>query len=143
MKKTYRDLPPNYSVCEQSDCPMAATCLHQLAYVRLIETERFLHLINPRQCSKDNNCEYYRNNAPVQFARGFTNFQQKMFPAQYDKFMRRLIGHFGRNPYFERRRGAYPLPPDEQQIIIQALQEAGVTEELKFDSYEDLINWYD
>ena len=31
-KKIYTSLPSNYTVCEHSDCPMAATCLHQLAY---------------------------------------------------------------------------------------------------------------
>ena len=57
--------------------------------------------------------------------------------------MRLLIAHFGRNPYFERRRGAYPLPPKEQEVILKALRQAGVTEELRFDSYEENINWND
>lgn len=140
MKKTYRNLPTNYSVCEHSDCLFAATCLHQIAYVRLIETEPVLHLINPLQCTRNSNCKYYRDNTHVKYARGFTGFQKKMFPGQYDKFMSRLISQFGRNPYFERRKGDYPLPPHEQEIVLQALREAGITEELKFDNYEQLIN---
>ena len=31
-KKTYTSLPSRYTVYEHSDCQMAATCLHQLAY---------------------------------------------------------------------------------------------------------------
>lgn len=111
MKKTYHELPGDYEVCKHSDCPMANTCLHQIAYSRLIETQEYLRLINPRRCTYDSTCKYYRNNTPVMYARGFTNFQQQMFPGQYAAFMSKLIACFGRNPYFERRRGGLPTPP--------------------------------
>lgn len=143
MKKTYKELPANYWCCSQSDCPQASTCLHRIAYTRLSETEELLYLINPKRCSSDNGCPYYRSNVPVAYARGFTNFQQHMFPKQYATFMAQLIDRFGRNPYFERRRGDYPLPPHEQQLIRQALKNAGVKVDLPFDAYETLINWYD
>lgn len=143
MKKTYHELPGDYEVCKHSDCPMANTCLHQIAYSRLIETQEYLRLINPRRCTYDSTCKYYRSNTPVMYARGFTNFQQQMFPGQYAAFMSKLIACFGRNPYFERRRGDYPLPPQEQRLILETLQESGVKQDLKFDSYEELTNWYD
>lgn len=141
MKKTYKEPPKNYPVCGLEDCPWAASCLHRQAFLKLIETEDFLRLINPQHCDTNSNCKYYRNSTPVLFARGFVNFQQNMFPNQYQTFMRLLIAHFGRNPYFERRRGDYPLTPEEQEIILKALRQAGVTEELRFDSYEENINW--
>lgn len=142
-KKTYTSLPSNYTVCEHSDCPMAATCLHQLAYNELFNTETYLHLLNPTQCTKDETCKFYRNNTPVTYARGFTNFQKKMFPNQYQAFMYRLIGKFSRNGYFERRRGESVLSPKEQAIVLKVLKEVGVTAKMKFDSYESHINWYD
>ena len=142
-KKTYTSLPTGYPVCEHSDCPCAATCLHQIAYAALIETEDYLHLLNPTRCSKDESCRFYRNNTPVIYARGFTNFQKQMYPDQYQQFMLKCISHWSRNPYFERRRGARPLPPNEQEFILQTLKEVGVTQEMKFDKYEENINWYD
>lgn len=142
-KKTYTSLPSNYTVCEHSDCPMAATCLHQLAYNELMKTETILQLLNPAQCVKNETCKFYRDNTPVTYARGFTNFQKKMYPDQYQTFMHKLIGKFSRNGYFERRRGASALSPKEQEIVFAALKEVGVTAEMKFDSYESLINWYD
>ena len=54
-----------------------------------------------------------------------------------------LMREFSRNPYFERRRGETALAPKEQHIVLQALRKAGVTEDLKFDTYEENINWYD
>ena len=75
------------------------------------------------------------------FAKGFTNFQKQMFPGQYDKFMTMLIAHFGRNPYFMRRRGETLLPPKEQEIIKIALKKSGVTQSMEFDQYVEGINW--
>ena len=142
-KKSYIDIPNGYSVCEHSACPQAESCLHQIAYRQLKETDEYLKLINPSRCSQSAECPYYRNDEPVTYARGFTNFQTKMFPQQYKEFMARCISHWSRNPYFERRRGDYPLPPSEQEFILQALRDCGVTDELQFDSYEQLMNWYD
>ena len=78
---------------------------------------------------------------PITYVRGFTNFQKQIFPEQYLNFMNRLIGKFGRNPYFERRRGETVLSPKEQAIVQQALKQSGVTEDLKFDHYEKNLNW--
>lgn len=142
-KKEYTSLPSDYPVCEHISCSMAATCLHQKAYSTLMEQEKYLRLINPTKCSKDKSCSFYRDCKPVTYARGFTQFQKRMFPDQYNRFMSICINHWSRNPYFERRRGDRSLPPDEQIFILNALKTVGVTEEMKFDNYEENINWYD
>lgn len=102
-----------------------------------------LRLLNPTLCTRDGACPYFRDSAPVTYARGFTGMQSRMFPAQYQQFMSILMSHFGRNPYFERRRGEFPLSPKEQRIVLNALRRVGVTEELRFDHYEESVNWYD
>ena len=84
-------VPHNYPVCEYHNCPMAASCLHQIAFTTMIEQEEFLHLINPNKCTKNNECTYYRRSATEKYARGFTNFQKYMYPQQYDKFMTSLV----------------------------------------------------
>lgn len=68
-KKEYTSLPDSYPVCEHVDCPLASTCLHQIAYPTLMEQEEYLQLINPNRCSKNEACTYYRNNQPVRYAR--------------------------------------------------------------------------
>lgn len=142
-KKTYKDIPPNYPVCGHADCPMVATCLHQLAYGPLKQKDTILHLLNPDLCSRNESCRFYRSNAPVVYARGFTNFQQRMYPGQYQAFMHKLIGKFGRNSYFERRRGDTALSPKEQQWVLSVLKDVGIQEAMKFDSYEENTSWYD
>lgn len=142
-KKTYTSLPSHYTVCEHGDCPMAATCLHQIAYAELVKTEKILRLLNPTMCVKDESCPHYRNSGPMTYARGFTNFQKKMFPEQYDKFRYAFIAKFSRNSCFMRRRGELALPPKEQKFVLEALRKAGVTAEMTFDSYEQQQNWVD
>ena len=143
LKRTYSDIPPSYAVCEHADCPKAATCLHQIAYGKLIATEDYLRLLNPQRTPASEDCPHYRDSQPVVYARGFTGMQKRMFPDQYQRFMIFLMGCFSRNGYFERRRGDTPLSPKEQQLVLQALRQAGVTEELPFDKYEENTNWYD
>lgn len=142
-KRTYKSMPENYPVCLYEKCRVASSCLHQLVCQKQLETKTHLHLVNPNMCSKNSKCPFYRDSKPVTYARGFTNFQKRMFPEQYQEFMEILHGVFGRNAYFERRRGDSALSPKEQEIVLAALQKVGVTEELRFDEYEENINWYD
>ena len=86
-------------------------------------------------------CAYYRDKKPVIFARGFTNFQKRTYPQQYDQFMTTLILHFGRNQYFKRRRDDILLPPEEQEVIRLMLEKVGADSKMAFDKYEEHINW--
>ncbi len=96
----------------------------------------------PHPLYRDEACPYFRDSAPVTYARASPEYRADV-PAQYQQFMSILMSHFGRNPYFERRRGEFPLSPKEQRIVLNALRRVGVTEELRFDHYEESVNWYD
>ena len=142
-KKLYSTVPTGYPVCIHSQCPKASECLHQIAYELLRKDKTYMHLINPDLCTADDNCTYFRSNKPVRYACGFTKFQQRMFPDQYDRFCKILISHYRRTPFYERRRGETALSPAEQELILQTLKEVGVTEPMEFDHYEEAINWND
>ena len=106
-KKQYTSVPTNYAVCIHTDCPMAKGCLHQIAYQQLLPERTFMRLVNPQKCEKSAQCPFFRDSTPQKYAKGFTKFQKRMFPEQYEKFSKLLIAEFGRNPYYERRRGDY------------------------------------
>lgn len=142
-KKFYTSIPSGYAVCQYSDCQMAETCLHQIVYLTRLEKDDIISMVNPNRCSKDDKCKFYRSNKPITYARGFAHFQKRMFPDQYDRFSMILMSKFGRNAYYERRRGDTALTPKEQKIVLDALKRVGVTEEMKFESYEENTNWYD
>ena len=114
-----------------------------MVYPVMSEKKDILSVVNPTKCSQDAKCKFFRSNKPVTYARGFAHFQKRMFPDQYDRFSMILIGKFGRNAYYERRRGDTALTPKEQRIVLDALKKVGVKEEMTFESYEENTNWYD
>lgn len=140
-KKFYREVPDDYPVCVHDQCPKAQQCLRQIGYGRLAATETLLRMVNPLRCTQDDDCPFYRSAEPVVWARGFAHFQHHMFPEQYKQFMFLLIQRFGRNAYFERRRGDTALSPTEQEMVMDALRTVGVTEPLSFQSSEKTVNW--
>lgn len=142
-KKIQQKTPDDYPVCLHGDCPKADQCLHRLAYTSLVKEMKYLRLVNPTMCRTEGNCPFYSSDTPVAYARGFKNFQRKMYPDQYRKFMAICMSRFSGNAYYVRRRGDFLLPPDEQAFILNALKRAGVDREMKFDSYEEHLNWYD
>lgn len=66
-----------------------------------------------------------------------------MLPEQYREFMSMLMAHFGRGGYFYRRRGVIAMPPAEQEIVLNALHAVGIRDDIQFDAYEELVNWFD
>ena len=140
-RKLSNEIPYNYAACLHADCPRAKTCLRQIAYGRMLEGRTHLKLVNPRKCSQDGQCEFYREGKSLRFARGFANFKKRMYPDQYERFSTLLQCHFGRSQYYERRKGDIPLTSGEQELILDVLKQVGVSEELQFDQYEEAMDW--
>ena len=134
-------MPSYFSACISSTCPKREHCLHAWAWQHRDPKSWLVDVINPDYTSEDGNCSYYCDDQPQRYARGFENFQKRMYPDQYKSFMYACIARFGRNPYFMRRRGETPLPPSEQAFIRQVLKRVGAPDDLEFDAYEDRINW--
>jgi hypothetical protein len=141
-KINYKDVPACFTHCIQADCQMANHCLRQLAMQALPDSERAVRILNPQLTKAAEKCEFYRSDEPQVYGKGFTNMQKKMLPGQYDTFRYRLQGKFGRNPYFERRKGERLCSPREIKEVEAALKAIG-HEELKFDAYIEKLNWID
>ena len=141
-KINYNEVPGCYLHCIKADCKMADHCLRQLAMQNLPSNLTAVTILNPQLTQTGEGCEYYRDDKPQVYGKGFKNMQKKMFPDEYSTFMYRLQGKFGRNPYFERRKGAQLCSPSDIKQIEDALKAIG-HEELKFDAYVEKLNWND
>lgn len=142
MSKTLsKEVPENYVLCLREDCPCASTCLRHLACKPMMECSIYLRVLNPDCCVPGTSCPYYRDSTPVVYARGFKGMQSQMLPAQYQKFRALLLNYFSMNVFYERRRGDFALSPEEQKMVLQALHQAGVMEDLSFDRYEECFRW--
>ena len=140
-KKIHTSTPSHYPVCMHADCPLAQRCLRRNAYITLVKSQEYMHIVNPEKCTQTEGCKYFRDNTPVVYAKGFTNFQKKMTQEQYQKFLDILQKKFGRNPYFERRNGKTLLTQQEQDLIMETLHQLGIKDEYRFDSYLEAFNW--
>ena len=64
-KKLHKEIPIDYAVCQQQDCPRAEKCLHQIAYRPLIEQPAtVLRLLNPTLCTRHLRTGFHRNAEP-------------------------------------------------------------------------------
>ncbi len=142
-RKTLRNLPSNYAVCILADCPMASQCLRHVAFDEMAERNDFMRVISPCVCSKNEKCKHYRSAQPLTFALGFTNMQKRMYPDQYKRFVNLLMQDHGRTTFYKKRKGTKPLHPKEQAKILSILRRIGITEELKFDRYEEMYDTSD
>lgn len=142
-KKDNRTMPTTYAVCVHTDCSQATICLRRKAYEALTQTAEQMQLVNPKRCTKSADCPYFRDSTPVNYARGFKGMREHMYPAQYSAFKQMLMAAFGRNPFYQRQRGDYGLPPSEQETVRRALLKVGVNEDLDFDTYEEQCDWED
>lgn len=52
-----------------------------------------------------------------------------------------LLIQFNSNKFYPWCRDEQALSPDEQKMMLQALHQAGVMEDLSFDRYEESICW--
>ena len=141
MNNKETSIPNGYEACLPCDCPQRSHCLHAWAWNYRDSSIRQYVVLNPDQTTLDGHCSFYCDDRPQRYALGFTNFQKRMYPDQYRQFMSVCVSHFGRNPYFMRRRGAMPIPPSEQAFIRSVLKQVGVPDDLDFDGFEERVNW--
>lgn len=141
MKFTDKEIPWLYAGCIKADCKMADVCLRKKVMERRTATNDKIMIVNQQHVTGDKDCKEFRSARPRKYAVGFTNFKERMFPAQYRCFKDLCISHWSRNEYFRRRRGVRLIPPEEQSFIKRALRQAGVTDDFDFDGYTYHIDW--
>ena len=142
-KFTMDDVPGGYALCTRDDCTVCNHCLRHMVYKDMV-TEKLWSIshVNPLRVVPNEQCEYFRTDELATYARGFVNMKQEMLPRQYDAFMIKLIGKFGRTGYYERRRGERLCSPPEIEFIRSVLHELGLPP-LEFDNYHQRYNWCD
>lgn len=136
------EVPKTFELCNRTECPMAGSCLRRRAWDALPPMVDKVTIVNPACTTASADCRWYRSDAPVKYGRGLLSAQANMLPGQYDRFSAMLISHFGRNSYFERRRGDRLCTPQDMKYIRRVLASLGL-EHLDFDDYTECYNWFD
>ena len=140
--KTTEKVPNNYTLCIKGDCPKAANCLRHAAVTMMpAEVERW-QIVSPAYLAQmEGECPMYRSAEKVQYARGFVRMIRTLPVNVSEMVAQKLIARFGRNAYYDMRKGKRAIAPAEQEIILTVVAECGAQQEVVFDSYEEDYQW--
>lgn len=135
-------VPTNYTLCIKGDCPKAATCLrHRATQMMQADVQRWSILSPAYLVQIEGECPHYRSDEKVQYARGFVRMIRTLPVNISEMVAHTLIARFGRNTYYDMRKGKRAIAPAEQEIILAVVAECGAQQEVVFDSYEENYQW--
>lgn len=138
----YSEAPHNYTLCLHRDCPLADTCLRQLAEKSIPATLPACLVIRPAYlASLTTPCPYYRSSGKVRFAKGFVRLLEELPHKQMRTVVAHLIDQFGRRTYYRTRKGERLLSPSEQETFRNVLKKCGVSPVPEFDLYIEKYDW--
>lgn len=138
----YSNVPYNFGMCADGNCPNAATCLRQIALQQAPAETSFLLMLNPKaKKEKNGTCKYYCPKIKIRYAKGFMRTMNALTLRVADTFRWRMIACFGRKNYYLKRKGELLLSPAEQQSVVALAKELGVVLDEYFDEYIDAYRW--
>ena len=136
--KTNGELFKNYTLCIKNDCPKAANCLRHVAVAMMPDEVQTWQIVSPAYLAQiEGDCPMYRSAEKVMYARGFVRMIRSLPVNVSETVAHKLISRFGRNAYYDMRKGKRAIAPDEQEIICAVVAECGAQQEVTFDSYEE------
>lgn len=148
--KSFDEVPKQFHLCVNAECPWRDTCLRQIAMRLLPDSEQRIRIINPNLTAHPEAdtqggaaCPFYKPNRTITYARGFINMEEQMTVAQFRSYRAQFLAAYGKNPFYERRKGAIALSPQEQAFIRRMLISIGFTVDNPFDSIEERVDWTD
>ena len=137
-----REVPNNYTLCIKSDCPKAANCLRHVAVAMMPTEVQKWSILSPAYLAQiEGECPMYRSAEKVQYARGFVRMMRTLPVNVSEMVMHKLIACFGRNGYYDMRKGKRPIAPADQEVIRTVVAECGAQQEAEFDGYEMDYQW--
>ncbi|MDE5999930.1 MAG: hypothetical protein K2H04_07680 [Bacteroidaceae bacterium] len=99
----FNEVPQQFHLCTNADCPWHTTCLRQIAMRLLPDSVQGISIINPRLTvhldttpQGDPSCPFYRENRTVTYARGFIGMERRMTVEQFRRFRAECLSIYTR-----------------------------------------------
>jgi hypothetical protein len=141
-KNPNEKVPNNYTLCTQSDCPKAATCLRHVATKMMPAEVKTWQIVSPAYLAQtEGECPMYRSAKKVMYARGFVRMMSAFTVKQAHALKDSSIATFGMAMYYRMRKGTRLITPAEQETIYKLLEQQGITERPAFDAYTEDYLW--
>ena len=136
----FRTMPKHYTVCFQTECPLATKCLRRIVAQEGVLEDSVVFAVNPARHHGEK-CKYFRENKMVRMAYGMVNSYEDVKARHIVRLRRAIINYFGRGSYYLRRNGKHAITPKEQQYIASVFSKYGY--EVQFDSFKEEVQWDD
>lgn len=138
----FNQIPFDYALCLNDQCPRAATCLRQLSVQSVPAEKEYWNIISPKRLAAlKGDCPFFRSNRKVRYARGFMNMLDNLPYNKRRSVIASLISYFGQRTYYRNRKGERLLTPDEQQAVLNIIKRHGASTSQEFDLYEEDYMW--
>ena len=140
QEQAFREKVPHYIICFQDQCPLHEQCLRWLVGRYADPMPLVQKAINPLNPSLGGEqCAMFRKNQRVVKKCGLTNLYHEM-PGYMEKRIRGLlIMMWGRNKYFEARRGARLINSEMQDDVATACRQHGWQGPIVYDGEQ--VDW--
>lgn len=133
----WKNVPSDWALCFNQNCPMHERCLRWLAAQLAPEELTICRCVMP-QALKKGQCPHFATAEKVRMARGFMHLYDKVLKDDYTSLRKTLTSMLsGKRYYYEYRRGDRLLSPENQEKIRQLFASRGYADSVRFDDYEE------
>lgn len=131
----------NVALCSSNGCKVADLCRRAMGYKTISIKDKTLTIVNPMLTTGDENCPMYSHLETVRMAKGFIKLQDELPRSKFDAVKQKLLTHFGKNPYYEMRKGKRLISPEEQGYIAETIRTIDATITDPFNEYVEQEVW--
>lgn len=131
----------NVALCSSNCCKVADLCRRAMGYKTITTEDKTLKMVNPMLTTNDESCPMFSHLETVRFAKGFMKLQGEISRTKFDALKQKLLAHYGKNPYYEMRKGTRLISPEDQRFIAEAVSKTGATITDPFDEYVEQEVW--
>ncbi len=129
----YKEVPYDWALCFQSDCPMAPACL-RFAVGEQMPEQVTRHMAVMKGARKGSICSMFREAKTVTIARGMAGLFDGLERGITMTMRNEVMKLFGcRAQYYRYRAAKYPIPPGTQEKINQIFKKYNIDHPAKFD----------
>ena len=105
---SFTQVPFDYPLCLNGQCPKAATCLRQLAMQSMPTEKDYWKIISPKRLATvKGECPFYRSSQKARYAKGFMNMLNSLPYNKRGIAIANLIAGFGQRTYYRARKGDF------------------------------------
>ena len=142
-QSTTENLSPLGTMCINTVCTQASSCLRYYCAQKQPVNVASYSVLNPNHLAtlKEDTCPYFLPKKKVIFAKGFSLWLESLSKKDFRTASNVLKGQYNYRTYYRMRKGERLITPHEQAIMKEIIQESGISQPLKFDTYHEDYLW--